>query len=199
MSHKSKNILIVESSQIIYEGLSAILSRSSYCTTIFRINDIDDIDKSLLYNSFGLVLVNAAQVQNRRKAFESLIGAYKEINWIGMLTSLVEDDILSIFKKIIKVDNSEDEILKLIQDIDEKEIVLKTGILKGEKLSGRETDVLIQLVNGFSNKEIAENLNISIHTVISHRKNISQKTGIKSQSGLTIYAISNKIVDIDNF
>ncbi len=199
MNQKSKNILIVESSQIIYEGLSAILSKSSHCATIFRINDIDDIDKSLMYNSFGMVVVNAAQVQNRRKVFESLLESNKEIRWIAMLTSLVEDDILSIFKKIIKVNFSEDDILKLIQDVEEKEIVIKTGTLKGEKLSGRETDVLIQLVNGYSNKEIAENLNISVHTVISHRKNISHKTGIKSQSGLTIYAISNKIVDIDNF
>jgi len=54
-------------------------------------------------------------------------------------------------------------------------------------------------VKGFSNKEVADNLNISIHTVISHRKNISQKTGIKSQSGLTIYAISNKIILIEDF
>lgn len=199
MNQKSKNILIVESSQIIYEGLSAILSRSTHCATIFRISDINDIDKSLMYNSFGMVVVNAAQVQNRRKAFENLLKSHKEISWIAMVTSLVEDDILSIFNKRIKVDFSEDDILKLIQDLDEKETVFKTENIKGEKLSGRETDVLIQLVNGFSNKEIAENLNISVHTVISHRKNISQKTGIKSQSGLTIYAISNKIVDIDNY
>ena len=50
-----------------------------------------------------------------------------------------------------------------------------------EPLSERETEVLEQLVNGLSNKEIADKLNISIHTVISHRKNITQKTGIKSQ------------------
>jgi DNA-binding CsgD family transcriptional regulator len=67
-----------------------------------------------------------------------------------------------------------------------------------ETLSDRETEVLQQLVNGLSNKEIADKLNISIHTVISHRKNITQKTGIKSQSGLTIYALSNKIISLDN-
>jgi DNA-binding CsgD family transcriptional regulator len=60
-------------------------------------------------------------------------------------------------------------------------------------------EVLIQLVHGLSNKEIADKLNISIHTVVSHRKNIIQKTGIKSQAGLTIYAISNKIVSLDSY
>jgi DNA-binding CsgD family transcriptional regulator len=59
--------------------------------------------------------------------------------------------------------------------------------------------VLKLLVQGSSNKEIADKLNISIHTVVSHRKNIIQKTGIKSQAGLTIYAISNKIISLDSF
>ncbi|NLT51526.1 MAG: response regulator transcription factor [Ignavibacteria bacterium] len=68
-----------------------------------------------------------------------------------------------------------------------------------EVLSDREKDVLVQLVNGNSNKEIADKLNISIHTVVSHRKNIIHKTGIKSQSGLTIYALSKKIIHIEDF
>jgi DNA-binding CsgD family transcriptional regulator len=53
------------------------------------------------------------------------------------------------------------------------------------------------MVKGFANKEIADTLNISIHTVISHRKNITEKTGIKSLSGLTIYAITKKIIPLD--
>ena len=54
------------------------------------------------------------------------------------------------------------------------------------------------MVAGHSNKEIADKLNISIHTVISHRKNITEKTGIKSLSGLTIFAISKKIIPLEN-
>ncbi|MBK8882774.1 MAG: helix-turn-helix transcriptional regulator [Bacteroidales bacterium] len=65
-------------------------------------------------------------------------------------------------------------------------------------LSERETEVLKLLSKGLSNKEIADSLNISIHTVISHRKNLTQKTGIKSQSGLTIYALSNNIISLEN-
>lgn len=68
-----------------------------------------------------------------------------------------------------------------------------------EKLSERETDVLKLLTSGNSNKEIADQLNISTHTVISHRKNISQKTGIKSVSGLTIYAVVKNIITLDTY
>ena len=66
-----------------------------------------------------------------------------------------------------------------------------------EELSDREKDVLIQVVRGLSNKEIADVLFISTHTVISHRKNIARKLNIHSTAGLTIYAIVNKLVDIN--
>ena len=67
-----------------------------------------------------------------------------------------------------------------------------------EELSDREKDVLVQVVRGLSNKEIADVLCISTHTVISHRKNIARKLNIHSTAGLTIYAIVNKLVDINS-
>ena len=62
-------------------------------------------------------------------------------------------------------------------------------------LSERERDVLVRVAKGLSNKEIADDLNISIHTVMSHRKNIVHKTGIKSVAGLTVYALLNNLLD----
>ncbi len=61
------------------------------------------------------------------------------------------------------------------------------------ELSAREKEVLRLLVEGKINKEIADSLCISINTVITHRKNITAKTGIKSVSGLSIYALMNGI------
>ena len=66
-----------------------------------------------------------------------------------------------------------------------------------EALSERELDVLIQVVKGLSNKEIADVLCISTHTVITHRKNITRKLNIHSTAGLTIYAIVNKLINLD--
>lgn len=67
-----------------------------------------------------------------------------------------------------------------------------------EELSAREKDVLVQIVKGLSNKEIADALCLSTHTVMSHRKNIVRKLNIHSTAGLTIYAIVNGIVNLDN-
>lgn len=64
-------------------------------------------------------------------------------------------------------------------------------------LTAREIEVLVLITKGLINKEIAEKLNISTTTVISHRKNIIEKLGIKSVSGLTIYAVMNGYVSPD--
>ena len=66
------------------------------------------------------------------------------------------------------------------------------------ELSAREIEVLVLITKGFINKEIAEKLNISLTTVISHRKNITEKLGIKSVPGLTIYAVMNGYVEADS-
>ena len=65
-----------------------------------------------------------------------------------------------------------------------------------EALSDREKDVVVSVVQGMSNKEIAEHLFISTNTVITHRRNIARKLQIHSPAGLTIYAIVNNLIDI---
>ena len=67
-----------------------------------------------------------------------------------------------------------------------------------EALSNREKDVIICVVQGMTNKEIADHLCISTNTVITHRRNIAKKLQIHSPAGLTIYAIVNNLVDISS-
>ena len=77
------------------------------------------------------------------------------------------------------------------------EMVFKGGVgQNADALSDRERDVIISLVQGMSNKEIADHLCISVNTVITHRRNIARKLQIHSPAGLTIYAIVNGLVDI---
>lgn len=69
---------------------------------------------------------------------------------------------------------------------------------EGDILTDSERNVLSQIALGLSNKEIASKLFISIHTVTTHRKNITRKLDIKSVSGLTVYAILHKLVSIND-
>ena len=67
-----------------------------------------------------------------------------------------------------------------------------------EVLSGREKEIIACVVKGMTNKETADALCLSVHTVITHRRNIARKLQIHSPAGLTIYAIVNKLVELSD-
>jgi len=83
----------------------------------------------------------------------------------------------------------------------ERRISTKEGVVisgdKADSLTDREIEVLIGVIKGLTNKDIASNLFLSTHTIISHRRNIARKLEIHSTAGLTIYAIVNKLVSIE--
>ncbi len=91
-----------------------------------------------------------------------------------------------------------------LQDDIRKHILLEETALEGRRgdkpddntLTSREKEILVCVAKGMLNKEIADELNISIHTVITHRKNITQKTGIKTVAGLTVYALLNNLLEL---
>lgn len=97
----------------------------------------------------------------------------------------------SSFDEIIHYNDNQNLILSKLNKVSD------SGTRKDPtyQLSPRETDVLKLVAAGQSNKQISENLFISIHTVISHRKHITSKLGIKSISGLTLYAVINNLTD----
>ena len=68
---------------------------------------------------------------------------------------------------------------------------------EGGELSAREKEILVCVAKGMLNKEIAYKLNLSIYTVITHRKNITRKIGIKTVAGLTVYALLNNLIDLN--
>ena len=67
-----------------------------------------------------------------------------------------------------------------------------------QELSAREKEIIVEVVKGLINKQIAEKLCLSVHTVITHRRNIANKLQIHSPAGLTIYAILNQLVRLED-
>ena len=192
------NIAIIEPSHIIYEGLSNILLKSERHFHLYRINDLNEINSLLIKNNIEIVIINPSQIQNRLKVFKKIKKSAPGIFWLGMVYTFFENNLISLFDESFTVTDSPEFITQRIAKLLDNKCHCD-NTTQQEQLSERETDVLVQLVQGLSNKGIANKLNISIHTVVSHRKNITQKTGIKSQSGLTIYAITKKIISIDHF
>lgn len=96
----------------------------------------------------------------------------------------------------------EDNVLvPMVADL-ERNGLLATGSIFSkaaeEVLSDREKEILVCVAKGMLNKEIADLFNLSIYTVITHRKNITRKTGIKTVAGLTVYALLNSLIDINS-
>jgi len=192
------NIAVLEPSQIIFEGLTNILSKSGCYFKLFRLDSLAEIENLYKAEKLNLVIINPTQIQNRTREFTSIKKNLTEIAWVGFVYTFIDNHLLSLFDKIIHITDSQESIVDFICRL-VKEEHHSSQLNEQEPLTDRETEVLKSIVAGLSNKEIADKLFISIHTVISHRKNISQKTGIKSQAGLTIYAISNKIIQIEDY
>ena len=105
----------------------------------------------------------------------------------------MEDKIFVPAVRRLETETKQNDVTKNISTM-----VFKGGTDNSESLSDREKDVIVALVQGMSNKEIADHLCISTNTVITHRRNIARKLQIHSPAGLTIYAIVNGLVDISS-
>ena len=198
MNKNRTNIAIVDSSVIVYEGLSTILLQDS--RTQYRLFHFDSLEEMILEmpeTDIEVLILNPSLAIIDSKNLQRIRNNRKSILCIGILYSFFEKETLSLFDDFIQITDQPSVITETIHKLISSNQT-KVKFSQKEQISQRETEVLQQLVKGLSNKEIADKLNISTHTVISHRKNIIQKTGIKSQAGLTIYAITNKIVNIED-
>lgn len=117
---------------------------------------------------------------------------------VVVLTNGQSGSVFPVSDRILDVCASERRIENALRRIfcsGKSDIAVET---EANDLSSREIEVLVLVAKGLINKEIADKLNISLTTVISHRKNITEKLGIKSVSGLTIYAVMNGYISPDS-
>ncbi|MBN2173003.1 MAG: DNA-binding response regulator [Bacteroidales bacterium] len=194
MHRQRVNIGFIEPADIVYEGLSGLLLKYAIHFFFFRLKEFNELNVLCSKENLDVVILNPVVVQNKSQEFSKIKKQFPGIAWIGLIYSIFDSETMGKFDDTIQITDSLEVIVNKISRTIENDHNHNHN--QGE-LSEREIEVLIQLVKGFSNKEIADNLNISIHTVISHRKNIIEKTGIRSLPGLTIYAISKKIIPLD--
>lgn len=130
-----------------------------------------------------------SDAQHNNQLVATLYDIYNSEEWL-MQHSQVEDCIfIPAIRKLEQRYKQNDVSAKISRMINQNPD-------SNEALSDRERDVIVSLVQGMTNKEIAEHLCISTNTVITHRRNIAKKLQIHSPAGLTIYAIVNNLIDI---
>lgn len=191
----AKSIIIAEQSEIIRKGLVSLAENFGFFNAIRELSCAsalkDAVDK---YNP-DVLIVNPLMV-SAEAMVELRENGSGALRIAAVVYTLFDDELMSHFDEVIMVGDTRQKIQKKIQALFDKTPVKKDVKTQGA-LSARELDVLKLLVKGFSNKEISDKLFISVHTVISHRKNITQKLNIKSVAGLTVYAILNELISMD--
>lgn len=185
-------IYIIHSSEIVRKGLMAIIKGQFQVEIAEAPNDKLLKKDNSIENKYLIVFV-----ENNRLAIENLVKILPEIYKKHMVIGISDkpEDRIEYVNRQISLKINAAEIVHILKEVLNNIETDEPVEHEGEELSQREKEVLTLVALGYSNKIIAEKLFISIHTVISHRKNITEKLGIKSISGLTVYAILNNLID----
>jgi DNA-binding NarL/FixJ family response regulator len=190
----TNRIIICEPSEIVANGLSETINGMAGFAVVQRVDTPDRLSEKILAVDANILIVNPILLGfSERNLPSQLIKEYPHLTVIAMVTTYMEEQVLKQYNGIIELNDSKLKIINKLNQIVQTDD--KTEKNDDVELSKREIDVLVAVAKGMMNKEIADRMNISIHTVISHRKNITRKTGIKSVSGLTVYALLNNLID----
>ncbi|MBO4596997.1 MAG: response regulator transcription factor [Bacteroidaceae bacterium] len=198
-------VVLLSDSEIVSMGMTAIIGSMPDVVLVERTSSIELAQSAIIHNRAEILIVEPHIIDyssrnNIRNVFHN-IPSTLSYSIIAIASHYTERDVLKQFDGCIELSDSVGRIEEVLRQCrsDEKpkdEAVAESSIYAmNEDLSERELEVLIAVAKGLQNKEIAETLNISVHTVMSHRKNIIAKTGIKSIAGLTVYALMNGLIE----
>ncbi len=185
--------MIIDPSLIIIEGLKKIIE-SGPEFKIARFYQNNSVTTNILLHGIDILLVNPRM--SKTSQFSKFIHDCRMENEnmviFALQTSYVPMQMMNLVDGVIEMDDDPSVIISKLRNVSCK--TESTNLSDNCELSSREKEVLVLVAKGKTNKEIAELLNLSVYTVIAHRKNITAKTNIKSVSGLTIYALLNNLI-----
>ena len=174
-------ILLVEPSDIIRAGLKALLDEDEF---VFQ--------APLREVPVDILLLNPTLLNNpARMQVVSLQQARPSMAIVALVYQYVDPQVLSLFKTVLDIREGGSRVAQILRESCHSDA---EGDEENYELSERELEVLVLVARGLSSKVIADQLNISVHTVNTHRKNITHKTGIKSVAGLAVYAMLHNLI-----
>ena len=193
--NKKHKILLIEPSEIVAVGMEAIIEKSSEFRLASTLPNLSYYKNKP--DAFDIVIINPAVIDyNERFDIRSIFSSEEHETAVVALTyTSYDENVLRQYDECIGIYDSAARIFQKLKNALKERKESKSELYE---LSTRERDILVAVAKGKTNKEIADEFNISIYTVISHRRNISRKLGINSISGLTVYAIMNKLIDISS-
>ena len=186
-------VIICEASEMIAIGLAEIIDSMAQFDVVARLDSPEHLSEKIIALDANMLIINPVLLGFQNKDFLSQLGKeHPNMVIVALVASYLDHAMLMPYSGVIEVNDTRSKIISKMNEFAQSETTKNTDDVE---LSKRETDVIVAVAKGMMNKEIADLMNISIHTVISHRKNITRKTGIKSVSGLTVYALLNNQID----
>jgi DNA-binding NarL/FixJ family response regulator len=190
------SILIIEQSFIIREGIKTLLSQMNQPFSMEEVDEfVIDLPKLLRKTKPNLVLINPKYIGTDIVLPRT---NNSKIIFAAILQGEIEPNIKSKFECCLQIDADKQTLSKQFEEMIEKGAG-KKKIQQNSTLSEREISILKLVALGLTNNDIGEKLYISTHTVMTHRKNITRKLGIKTVSGLTVFAILNNIIKAEEY
>lgn len=190
--------IMVIDSYVVRKGLLALLNRIEGVRVLREFGKDDPFISYLGNHQVDHILMGEEEFDRSAESFmkqPELLEKTILIHGLGQKQSF-RDRPKSETQTSIHLEEDKETIIRKIRDLlDLQDPSQNEGAAK--KLSPREITIVRMVSMGLTNREIAEKLFLSAHTVMTHRKNISSKLGIKSVSGLTIYAIVNNIITLE--
>lgn len=192
--------IICEKSYLIRKGLISIIEKIPDTQIIQQFDNEDEIINIGNFESDFIILNPDLLNSKTKKIIQETSTSSAEKARNTQVISLYENPELRDINwaDFIDINDSQNTILTKLKTLIGNKETNKSKSEVPDEISKREVDILKNIALGFSNKEIANKLFISTHTVVTHRKNITRKLGIKTVPGLTIYAILNKIININD-
>ncbi|MDR1601725.1 MAG: LuxR C-terminal-related transcriptional regulator [Tannerella sp.] len=195
-ANKRISIAIADTSVIIRNGIISVLKRLSVLNIdIVEIADMSQLGMQLFKFKPNVLIVNPLSLGRFSLQQLKTDSGHKSMKFIALQTSLTDSATLNAYDETISLYDSAEQI----KDKLTRFYMLDDDSADGrQELSIREKEIIVCVVKGMTNRQMAEHLCLSTHTVITHRRNIANKLQIHSPAGLTIYAIVNKLVEIDD-
>jgi len=190
-------IVIYSPSYIIRKGLASIIKKIQGIKNVISIDLHDELVEIINQSDFDFYILDS-EINQQKDLIKILAKKINPEQLIFIINDVNYKSLPSNFKNTIHINDSQVEILENLNNLIGNTAKVQSKSDLPEEISKREADILKYIALGFSNKEIADKLFISAHTVVTHRKNITRKLGIKTAPGLTIYAILNNIIDIND-
>jgi len=197
MNKELLTIAIAEPSVIIRTGISVALKRiPGYRIQPVEILTLDSLNNYLHTHKPDILIINPSfwgyfDIGRLKEETSNL-----KLKSLALLFTSIDVSLLRNYDDTISIYDTVDQLkIKLDSLVDSS---AKESADEATALSNREKEIITCIVKGLTNKEIALELFLSTHTVISHRRNIARKLEIHSTAGLTIYAIVNKLVELDD-